>query len=94
MIQILKVRKPSGSNGNNHEAIEKLRWIVPENGKTGVSSREAVYDWIKAGGKAFVRDAAKDVAFVGARINARGTKYLQTYADKTWRDNLLALPTF
>lgn len=30
-------------------------------------------------------------AFVGVRTSAAGNKYLQTYADGVWKDNLLAL---
>jgi hypothetical protein len=31
-------------------------------------------------------------AWVGVRTSAAGNKYLQTYADGVWKDNLLALP--
>lgn len=30
-------------------------------------------------------------AWVGVRISAAGSKYIQTYADGVWKDNLLAL---
>ena len=93
-IRIVRVHRPTGFNGNIHEVIADLQWVNEESVTTGVSTREAVYEWIKAGGKAIVRGAARDVAYVGTRINARGTKYLQTYADGIWKDNLLALPTF
>lgn len=93
-IRIVRVHRPTGYNGNIHEAIADLQWVNEESGTTGVSTRETVYEWLMAGGKAFVRDAARDVAYVETRITARGTKYLQTYADGIWKDNLLALPTF
>ena len=31
-------------------------------------------------------------AWVGVRTSTVGNKFLQTYADGVWRDNLLALP--
>ena len=31
-------------------------------------------------------------AWVGVRTSAAGNKFLQTYADGVWKDNLLALP--
>ena len=31
-------------------------------------------------------------AWVGVRTSAAGNKFLQTYADGIWKDNLLALP--
>jgi hypothetical protein len=52
-----------------------------------------MYDWIKnKGGHARVVDARGNSADVGARENANGTKYVQTYADKVWSNNLLSLP--
>lgn len=44
------------------------------------------------GGTAYVRDNRGNTANVGTREHTNGTKYLQTYADKVWSDNLLALP--
>jgi len=29
---------------------------------------------------------------VGTAVSTRGTKYVRTYRDKVWTDNLLALP--
>jgi hypothetical protein len=52
-----------------------------------------MYDWIKTqNGVASVADARGNKARVGAREHANGTKYVQTYADHIWTDNLLALP--
>jgi len=52
-----------------------------------------MYDWIKnQNGVAFVADARGNKARVGGREHANGTKYVQTYADRIWTDNLLALP--
>jgi len=31
-------------------------------------------------------------AWVGVRLSAAGNRFLQTYADGIWKDNLLALP--
>lgn len=39
-----------------------------------------------------MQDSQKNKAYVGTRENAYGTKYLQTYADQVWTNNLLALP--
>jgi hypothetical protein len=40
----------------------------------------------------YVTDRFGNKASVGARENNNGTKYLQTYADQVWTDNLLSLP--
>lgn len=91
-IRITAISKPEGNP--SHTAISQLKWVDVSNGKTGIVSREYSYSWIKIGGKAFVKDEANDVAYVGTRENLNGTKYVQTYADRTWKDNLLALPRF
>ncbi len=43
-------------------------------------------------GYAYVRDGASNTVRVGTAVSARGTKYVRTYRDKVWTDNLLALP--
>jgi hypothetical protein len=91
-IRITAISKPEGNP--SHAAITELKWIDDANGKTGTVSREYLYNWIKSGNKAFVKDRANDVAYVETRENLYGTKFVQTYADRTWKDNLLALPRF
>ena len=61
-IRILKIRKPLGQHP--HEAIQALEWINEQTGETGRVEREALYDWIRKGGKAYVRDSQRDVAYV------------------------------
>ena len=43
-------------------------------------------------GSAYVKDSRGNVAWIGVWTSAYGNKYLRTYADRTWTDNLLALP--
>jgi hypothetical protein len=45
------------------------------------------------GNSSFVQDNYGNRAEVGVRSNGN-TKWLQTYADKVWTDNLLALPRY
>lgn len=60
---------------------------------TGKSTRLEIYDFLKdKGGQAHVTDRAGNQASVYPRESANGTKFVQTYADKVWTDNLLALP--
>jgi Protein of unknown function (DUF3892) len=91
-IRITRIKKPH--QHSTHDAIEKLEWINEATGAKGTVNRIDLYNWIKKGGKAYVKDAFRDIAYVGTRENIYGTKYVQTYADRTWRDNLLALPRF
>jgi hypothetical protein len=92
-VRITCISKSGGYHADPHHAIERLGWIEDGTGKTGNNSRVEMYDWIKnRGGHAYVRDARGNTATVGTLEHANGTQYLQTYADRIWSDNLLALP--
>jgi hypothetical protein len=92
-VRIICINKSGGRHADPHHAIEYLGWTNERSGETGKSTRLEVYDWIKnKSGAAYVRDNRGNTANVGTREHTNGTKYLQTYADKVWSDNLLALP--
>jgi hypothetical protein len=92
-IHITCIRKDNGNHENNHTAIKSLDWTEDGTSKTGTSTRIEMYDWIKdQSGVAHVRDKAGNEVRVGTAITDKGTKYVRTYADKIWTDNLLALP--
>jgi hypothetical protein len=89
-IKITAIRQ---SGGTGHEHITQLWWTNPASGKSGQNSRAQLVDWIeKEGGKAYVEDSSGNRADVGVVTPAHGPKYLRTYADGLWTDNLLALP--
>lgn len=91
-VRITCINKSNGYHEDLHHAISDLGWINDENNETGKSSRLQLYDWIKnKNGVAYVRDSRGNQARVGTREHANGTKFLQTYADGVWTDNLLAL---
>jgi len=92
-IRITCINKAGGWHNDPHCAISHLGWLNEANGKTGKSTRFEVYDWLKSNtaNTAYVKDYRGNVAYVYPRENSYGTKYVQTYADKTWTDNLLAL---
>ena len=79
------------SGGETHQHIVRLWWSNPSTGATGDNSRAEVVDWIEQGGKAYVQDGGNRVE-VGVVKPASGDKYLRTYADGVWTNNLLALP--
>jgi hypothetical protein len=81
------------SGGTAHEHIVRLWWTNPGTGKSGDNSRQEIVDWIeKEDGKAYVEDSKGNRADVGVVTPNVGAKYLRTYRDKVWTDNLLALP--
>jgi hypothetical protein len=92
-IRITCINKSGGYHSDPHHAIFHLGWTEDGTGKTGKSTRLEIYNWIKyQNGTAYVLDFRGNRALVGTRENLSGTKYLQTYADQVWTDNLLALP--
>lgn len=92
-IRITCINKSGGYHDDPHHAISYLGWIQDGTGSTGKSTRLQMYDWLKnQNGQAYVLDGRGNKAYVGTRENQNGTQYLQTYADRVWTDNLLALP--
>ena len=92
-IRITCINKTQGYHQDPHHAISNLGWTNEATGAQGKNTRLQIYDWIKnENGNAYVADAFGNKALVGTRENAYGTRYLQTYADKVWTDNLLSLP--
>jgi len=71
-----------------------LKYVFPcvrYDREPGTSTRLVVYNWIKnQNGVAYVRDSRGNQARVGTREHANGVKFVQTYADRVWTDNLLA----
>jgi len=92
-IRITCISKSGGYHQDPHHAIESLGWITEQTGKIGNSTRLQMHEWVSDRDHvAVVVDRVGNRARVGAHVNAHGTKYVQTYADGVWTDNLLALP--
>lgn len=91
-VRITCITKDNGNHENPHAAIQSLGWIEDGTAKQGTSTRLQMYDWIKnQSGHAYVRDRSGNTARVGTAETSRGTKYIRTFRDGTWTDNLLAL---
>jgi hypothetical protein len=92
-IRITCINKEQGYHDDPHHAITYLGWVEDGTGKTGKSTRLEIYDWLKnEGGVAYVLDKFGNKAFLYPAENTAGTKFVQTYADRVWTDNLLSLP--
>jgi len=92
-VRITCINKSGGQHQNPHEAISYLGWINESDNKTGKSSRLEMYDFVvNKGGKAYVKDAYGNIAYLKGATSAAGNKYVRTYSDGKWTDNLLALP--
>ncbi|MDT5039636.1 MAG: hypothetical protein QOE51_621 [Actinoplanes sp.] len=81
------------SDGTTHQHIVRLWWTDPATNAVGDNSRAEIVSWIESGnGKAYVEDTRGNRVDVRVVNPAYGAKYLRTYADGIWTDNLLALP--
>lgn len=81
------------SGGTDHEHITRLWWVNPSTSETGDNTRAEIVSWIEnENGKAYVEDSGGHRANVGVVTPAYGSKYLRTYADGRWTNNLLSLP--
>ena len=81
------------SGGTEHLHITHLRWQGIETAAVDTSSRSDLADWIEQGGRAYVGIGAAAVP-VGVVKPVSGVRYLRTYADGRWTNNLLSLPHF
>lgn len=77
---------------NPYTAIESLGWVEDSTNKTGNTGRVEMYDWVKNGGNAYVKDSKGNAAKLIHMEISLGTKYVKTVADETQTDNLLHLP--
>lgn len=89
-IRITHIRQ-AGGTGDEH--ITHLWWTDPAAGQAGDNTRAQIVSWIEdKHGEAYVEDGLGNRADVGVVAPEHGPKYLRTYADGRWTDNLLALP--
>lgn len=90
MIYITAVRP---STATDYKGITDYRWLESDSGKAGTNSRAAMVTYLEKDGNE-ARVAGEDgPSFVAVHEEA-GTKYLRTHADKSWNNNLSALPKF
>lgn len=92
-VRITCVRKDGGNHQNPHEGITDFGWVNEQTRATGQSTRAQMIDFLeRQNGKAYMKDRFGNVANIGVWVSAHGNKYLRTYVDDKWSDNLLALP--
>ena len=91
MVYIFAVH--TTADGTRHEHIASVRWKNPDNGQSGESTREVIVDWIaNKGGVAYVCGGNFHIARIG--VVQGNPRYIRSYADGAWSDNLLSLPRY
>jgi hypothetical protein len=84
------VNKPNRSS--SHEHITHVGGPNPDGTGRWKDSVPNVVRFIENQQHRFYTKEGNASAWVGVRTSAAGNKFLQTYADAVWKDNLLALP--
>lgn len=90
-VKITCIKKDNGNHENPYVAIMSMKWLDEADQKSGTSTREEMYKFVKDGGLAYVKDAAGNEAKLLAETTDKGTKYVKTVADDVKSDNLLKL---
>ncbi len=91
-LRCVAIRMSAG--GSRHEHITRIQWVEDGTTTKNDNTRAEMVAFVEKGGRAYVKDKRGDVAYLRVRISYAGNKYVQTYADGIWSDNLLALPSF
>lgn len=92
MVRITCISKDGGNHQNPHEGIASFGWVNEETRAKGQSSRAQMLYFLESqNGKAYVKDIFGNDVYIRIWVAASGIKYLRTYVDGKWSDNLLSL---
>ena len=83
-------RRMSPPDSRHYQHIVAVQWRA--NGQVGQSTRQDMVTALEIGHTAYVQGSASQ-SEVGVKED-NGVKYLRSYANDYWDDNLLSLPTF
>ena len=83
------VHKPD--RNSPHESITDVGGPKPDGSGRWKDTAAHVVAFIEGNQHRFYTQEGGATAWVGVRTSATGHKFLQTYADGVWKDNLLAL---
>lgn len=84
------ITKRHMEGGAGHEHIARVKWENRQTGRTGDSTRAEMVTFIEGGGDARVGGSS----YVQVGVVDGRPKFIRTYANGKWSDNLLALPTY
>ena len=91
-IQITHVR--FSGTAKTHQTIVRFRWTETVGGGTGDNDKPSMVDFVDSKQNTVIVGSGASVVQVGAVHPDGAHPYLRTYADNTWTNNLLSLPTF
>jgi hypothetical protein len=91
-VRIVCINKSGGDHLDANEAVSNYGWIYPGTVQYSKAIRQDMVDWLsRNGNSAYVETNGKQSECY-VRTSVNGTKFLQTYSDGYWNNNLLSLP--
>lgn len=91
-VRIIAIRKANGHHYDPHEAISDYKWLNESTGKSAISTRPVMVDWmLNKNGQAYV-SSQEGTVYCEVKKSASGTLFLQTNTDSRSSNNLLNLP--
>ena len=95
-VKVTCINKDNGNHMNPHERITHMNWINESTNSTGRNTLDEMVAFIEKEGNhaVYVKDNRGNVAYAGV-VTPTETwrkKYIRTYADGYFNDNLLSLP--
>ncbi|MDX9739267.1 MAG: DUF3892 domain-containing protein [Candidatus Dojkabacteria bacterium] len=89
-VEIVCINKDNGNHNNPHEGITHYGWKNSV-GKTVRSTRDQMLKYLDDGNHAYVISNHDTKAYCYIRTSTTGNRFLQTYADSQYTNNLLSL---
>lgn len=90
-IQIVCINKDNGNHHNPHEAISRFGWVGVDGIKKHSNLQQMVQFLSNESNSAYVSDG-QNIAYCYVNTSSSGRKFVQTYRDSRWTNNLLQLP--
>ena len=91
-VKIICINKDAGNHYNPHEAIERFGWLNESTKESGYATMGEMIKFLEAKNTAYVVGRSNPALKAFLYVNERnGKKFVQTYADGKWSDNLLQL---
>lgn len=92
-VKIICIDKDNGNHYNQHEAIERFGWLNESTRESGYATMKEMIKFLENKNLAYVVSDVNPALKAYLYVNIRGgNKFVQTYADGKWSNNLLQLP--
>jgi len=89
-VEIICINKDGGNHSNPHEGITHYGWRNSV-GQNGRATKADMLKYLDDGNRAYVMPNQGTKVYCYIRTSTAGNRFLQTYADNQYTNNLLSL---